>query len=158
MLRFLKTSKHAHVTEGRGGGGEWEGLRVVGGEPEPNDPNENIPDKYKYVGMFLGNLVWMFRLSLGDYDLIGEAASMTSSDNILFWIVFVLALIITQIVFLNFIIAEASASYAKVMADLNAIRRKERVSMVSEAEDMTREANKTQKDYPPYVIVRSIEV
>ena len=30
--------------------------------------------------------------------------------------------------------------------------------MVSEAEDMTREANKTQKDYPPYLIVRSIEV
>lgn len=100
----------------------------------------------------------MFRVSLGDYDLIGEAASMPPADNLLFWTVFVLSLILTQIVFLNFIIAEASASYATVMEDLNAIRRKERVSMVSEAEEMTREVNKTHKDYPPYLIVRSIEV
>jgi hypothetical protein len=91
---MLKTSKHTK-SKGKGEGGTFDGLRIAGGEPEPNNPNDNIPGKYKYVGMFIGGFVWMFRLSLGDYDLIGEAASMPDGDNMLFWVVFVLAVCIT---------------------------------------------------------------
>ena len=77
--------------------------------------------------MFLGGFIWTFRLSLGDYDLIGQAATMPFWDNALFWLVWTTAMILTQIIFLNFIIAEASASYKKVVEKLNAVKRKAKV-------------------------------
>ena len=48
----------------------------------------------------------------------------------MFWLIWVLSVTLTSIIFLNFIIAEASASYAKVIDDLEAIIAKERVSMI----------------------------
>jgi len=64
---------------------------------------------------------------------MGEVPGMPREDCIMFWIVFVLSVGLTSIVFLNFIIAEASASYSKVIDDLEAIIAKERVNMISEA-------------------------
>jgi len=108
--------------------------------------------------MFIGNFIWTFRLSLGDYDLIGEVPGMSNGDTYMFWIVWVLSVTLTSIIFLNFIIAEASASYQKVVDDMEAIIAKERVSMIKEAEEMTREVKKTEVHYPPYLIVRSSPV
>ena len=75
----------------------------------------------------------------------------------MWWIIWVLSVTLTSIIFLNFIIAEASASYTKVVDDMEAIIAKERAAMTQEAEDMTMEKNKTEVHYPPYLIVRSIE-
>jgi hypothetical protein len=93
--------------------------------------------------MFIGNYIWTFRLSLGDYDLMGEVPGMSDFDNVTFWIFWVLSVTLTSIIFLNFIIAEASASYSKVVEDKEAIIAKERVAMITEAEEMTREIKKT---------------
>lgn len=68
--------------------------------------------------MFIGNFIWTFRLSLGDYDLIGEVPGMPYADTVMFWVIWLLSVTLTSIVFLNFIIAEASASYAKVVDDM----------------------------------------
>ena len=51
---------------------------------------------------------------------------MPFADNVMFWIVWVLSVTLTSIIFLNFIIAEASASYSKVIDDMEAIIAKER--------------------------------
>ena len=107
--------------------------------------------------MFIGNFIWTFRLSLGDYDLIGEVPGMPYADCVMFWVVWLLSVTLTSIVFLNFIIAEASASYAKVVYDMEAIISKERAAMTQEAEEMTRKSSKTEVHYPPYLIVRSVE-
>ena len=63
----------------------------------------------------------------------------------------------TCIVFLNFIIAEASNSYESVKQRLNAIVHKEKGSLIAEAEEMTFEANKDEKMLPKYIIIRGIE-
>ena len=51
---------------------------------------------------------------------------MPFADNVMFWIIWVLSVTLTSIIFLNFIIAEASASYSKVIDDMEAIIAKER--------------------------------
>jgi hypothetical protein len=129
--------------ERKGGGWLW-GLRIVGGEAEVSNPNPNIPELFQFLGMFIGNFIWTFRLSLGDYDLIGEVPGMSFADNVMFWIVWVLSVTLTSIIFLNFIIAEASASYTKVVDDMEAIIAKERAAMTHESEEMTMEKNKTE--------------
>ena len=82
---------------------------------------------------------------------------MPYADTVMFWVIWLLSVSLTSIVFLNFIIAEASASYAKVTDDMQAIIAKERAAMTQQAEEMTRQSTKTEIHYPPYLIVRSVE-
>ena len=75
---------------------------------------QNSPSEYYlYVGPFWGNLIDTFKISLGDFELIGRV--QTSQDHyILFWSAWAFLVLILSIIFLNFIIAEASASYERV--------------------------------------------
>ena len=56
----------------------------------------------------------------------------------MFWLMWVVAIIITNIIFLNFIVAEVSASYSKVTETLTAVIWRERASLIHEADIMTR--------------------
>lgn len=59
------------------------------------------------------------RISLGDFAAIDHSVTIEDNTrNILFWILFSLTVLITAIIFLNFIVAEASASYEKVIQTL----------------------------------------
>lgn len=61
----------------------------------------------------------------------------------------------TCIVFLNFIVAEASASYAVVMETLDQVIQQERASLISEADGLSMKA--TLEKYPKYLITRDID-
>ena len=52
----------------------------------------------------------MFRMSLGDFDF-GESTFLDPFDNYWFWITWAISVIVTMVVFLNFIIAEVGNSY-----------------------------------------------
>ena len=85
------------------------------------DPNGNLDGEhpyevYKFVGTLVANIVETFKLSLGDYSIIGLCGYLEKEDNILFWFLWFLVLISTLIIFLNFLIAEASNSYNVVSA------------------------------------------
>ena len=119
--------------------------------------NDRIPSEYKYLGMFFGQLFSVFRLSIGDQSLIGSTTTLTEAESWLFWMLWVLAIIVTNIIFLNFVVAEASASYTKVTQTLNAVIWKERASMIHEAECMTRRKNKSKEKFPPYLVIRALD-
>jgi len=119
--------------------------------------NDLIPSEYKYLGMFFGQLCSVFRLSIGDQSLIGSTLNLTETETWLFWMLWVLAIILTNVIFLNFIVAEASASYTKVTETLNAVIWQERASMIHEAECMTRRKNKSKEKFPPYLVIRSLD-
>ena len=65
-------------------------------------------------------------------------------------------LVITNIIFLNFIIAEASASYESVKSRLDAMIFKEKAALIAEAEDMMMTFMKNDKKFPKYIIIREI--
>ena len=58
------------------------------------------------------------RIAMGDFDF-GAANFLTPAENALYWIIWLMVVVMTCIIFLNFIIAEASASYEKVAAELD---------------------------------------
>lgn len=64
----------------------------------------------------------------------------------------------TCIIFLNFIIAEASASYQKVKDQLVAMINKEKASLIAEAEGMYFESKKDNKKFPKYIVIRKAEI
>ena len=83
----------------------------------------------------------VLRISLGDFNF--EAPTLLDSfDNILFWIIWVVIVIMTCIIFLNFIIAEVSSSYESVKHDVIGLILKERASLIKESEDMMLESSK----------------
>ena len=57
-------------------------------------------------------------MSIGDNSLIEAAKKLDEQENKLFWILWLIAVVVTMVVFLNFIVAEASGSYAKVTETL----------------------------------------
>ena len=63
---------------------------------------------------------------------------------------------VTCIIFLNFIIAETSASYETVKSKLEAMIYKEKASLISEAETMVFQRFKDNKRFPKYVVIREI--
>lgn len=64
--------------------------------------------------MLLGNFVQTVRLSMGDFAAIDAADTLNVNENLLFWFIWLVTVVITCIIFLNFIVAEASAVYTKV--------------------------------------------
>ena len=94
---------------------------------------------------------------MGDFDF--EASMyLQPRENLLYWLIWVMVVVMTCIIFLNFIIAEASASYDKVKQNLSAMINKEKASLIAEAENMILDRWKSPNNFPQYIIIRSIEV
>ena len=79
---------------------------------------------------------------------------MSHQENWTFFIIWFLVVVILCIIFLNFIIAEASASYAKVVENLDALKNKEKASLISEAESMIPDRFKNPDMMPKFIIIR----
>jgi hypothetical protein len=65
-----------------------------------------------------------------------------------------MVVIITCIIFLNFIIAEASASYENVKENLDALKNKEKAALIAEAEMMMPDNRKNPSTFPPFIVIR----
>ena len=92
--------------------------------------------EYKQIGLFFGNILQTVRISMGDFAAISAADYLTPHENYLFWFIWLLTAVITCIIFLNFIVAEASASYTKVSEQLDNYIQQQRASLVAEAEGL----------------------
>lgn len=84
---------------------------------------------------------------MGDYEFDG-ANYLEDDLNRLYWFCWFLIVYITCIIFLNFIIAEASESYARVTDHLSEMIMKERASLIVEAETMLPTRMKTKEMFP----------
>lgn len=78
------------------------------------DQPENMPmEEYENIGLFFGYIFSTLRASIGDFDF--EASTyLNSQENYLYWFIWLLSIVLTCIIFLNFIIAETSASYESI--------------------------------------------
>ena len=97
------------------------------------------------------------RISLGDFDF-GASYYLTVSENWLYWITWFQVVVITCIIFLNFIIAEASASYQDVKDNLIPLINKSKASLIQEAEQMIPDKYKNDNLFPKYVIIRNVDM
>lgn len=83
---------------------------------------------------------------------------MGNFEVIMFWIIWVIIVMVTCIIFLNFIIAEVSSSYEKVKVSLNSLFLQERANLIRESEDMMFSSMKRNRGFfPKYLITREVE-
>jgi len=76
--------------------------------------SRNEAEEYKKIGYLAGNLFATFRLALGDFDFGLIDNKPLTKQHILFWVTWLIMVIFSSLIFLNFIIAEVSSSYNKV--------------------------------------------
>lgn len=69
--------------------------------------------EYRFLPIWIAQFCAVLRLSLGDFDF-SESSLLDPFENIIYWITWLFIVCLTNIVFLNFVIAEVSASYQKV--------------------------------------------
>ena len=121
------------------------------------DPGDGLPmEEYNNVGLFFGYLFYTLRIAMGDFDF-DAATYLTDEEKVIYWVICLMVVVLTCIIFLNFIIAEASASYAKVKDALVAMINKELSALIGEAEGLFPPNRKTRMLFPKYVIIREIE-
>ena len=113
--------------------------------------------EYQVIGLFMGNLIDVFRTTVGDYNCITSSVYLNTNEIIMFWLAWSMVVIVGSIIFLNFIIAEASASYEKVSVRLAEYIQKEKANLISESEGMTPNAFKSKHNFPKYIIKREID-
>ena len=122
----------------------------------------NNADEYKYIGPYFGNMMSTLRLSLGDFDfgvLTDSDSDLNESQHFLFWVIWIGIVFFSSLIFLNFIIAEVSNSYANVKEWIDALVYKERAALVLESEEiLSQNTKKTNKiKFPNLIVVREIE-
>lgn len=99
---------------------------------------KNDAKEYKNLGPFMGNIMTTLRLSLGDFDFgVLQGDKLNVRQHWLFWMIWVMMVLFSALIFLNFIIAEVSNSYQTVKVNIDALIYKERAGLVMEAEDIT---------------------
>ena len=99
-------------------------------------------------------------LYLDDYskDFAFIADNYLKLEHNLFWVAWVIMVIFSALIFLNFIIAEVSASYEKCKIKSDALIYKARAILINEAEDIMSKARRADKTkFPKYIILREME-
>ena len=105
-------------------------------ELDDKDQPEDYPDEeYQLIGLWFGYIITVLRMSLGDFDFMASEF-LGFGENIVYWFVWFAIVLTNCVIFLNFIIAEASNSYSKVMERLTANINFEKSRMIREAEGM----------------------
>ena len=100
-----------------------------------------IGTEHNTIGLHWAEMMWTLRMSMGDNTGIKvfkkPGFKLTGEENYIFWVIWILTVVVTCVIFLNFIVAEASASYSKVVECLDEVIRQEMAALISEAEKMS---------------------
>ena len=113
--------------------------------------------EYEFLWKPIGQFFTVIRISLGDFDF-GPLQHMGKFEVLVYWVVWLVIVMVTCIIFLNFIIAEVSSSYEKVKVSLNSLFLQERANLIRESEDMMFPSMKKNRAFfPKYLITREVE-
>jgi hypothetical protein len=122
------------------------------------DINSSGPGvEYQYLPVWIKQILSVLRMSLGDFDF-AESTLVSPVQNYLFWMTWLILVIITCIVFMNFIIAEVSSSYTNVQKSVMGHIQQDRAQLIQESEDMLLSKHKSDPNkFPKYLIKREID-
>ena len=93
---------------------------------------------------------------MGDFAFDG-ANYLDNPGNYMFWILWLIIIIVTNIIFLNFIIAEASNSYNEVNEYVDQVIQKQVADLTAEAEGIIPDFAKSEEKFPQYLIIRKVD-
>eukprot|EP00347_Sterkiella_histriomuscorum_P015684 403356086 len=110
-------------------------------------------EEYQGIGIF-AYIMMAFRTSSGDFN-VDSYKDQSSALVIISWVIWIIAVMLLNVMFMNFIIAVISESYEKVMQKLVAESYRVKVQMIVERElHFTEEELISEQYFPKYMILR----
>eukprot|EP00347_Sterkiella_histriomuscorum_P013895 403362947 len=110
-------------------------------------------EEYQGIGIF-AYIMMAFRTSSGDFN-VDSYKDQSSVLVVISWVIWIIAVMLLNVMFMNFIIAVISESYEKVMQKLVAESYKVKVQMIVERElHFTEEELTSEQYFPKYLILR----
>lgn len=109
---------------------------------------------YEFLNMNVANLILILRFAMADFDNIGFIETLSDNENRAFWILWVLIVILTAIIFMNFVISKATYTYDRISERLNEYILKDKTQMIGEADLMKPRFLRNYDNYPKYFIIR----
>ena len=110
--------------------------------------------EYQKIGLLVGNFFQIMRVGIGDFAILNLVGFLNVPETIIFWLVWYMAVLVSTVIFLNLIVAEASQSYSKVTETLELVIEQERAALISDSEIIAFNQTKNQNKYPKYIVVR----
>jgi hypothetical protein len=116
-------------------------------------------NEYRMIGPFFGNCMYCMRLSFGQIrTTVFAEDQMSPEDKVLFWFIFVAINVFSGLIFLTFVIARVTDSYDTVNEYIEAIKLREKCTMINLAEKVMPEFMKKNKNnFPDYIVSRERE-
>ena len=100
----------------------------------------------------------MFRISMGDFAIIDCVKFMNNrEDVIVFWIIWFLMVLVLAVIFLNFVVAEATETYNLVNESIVETIYQQKADLIADAESIMPNKFKTINHFPQYIVRRSID-
>ena len=124
-----------------------------------NNMSPDAPNfAYSKIPLFLGNVINMFRISMGDFAVIDLVKYLhVIEEVIVFWILWFLMVLALAVVFLNFVVAEASETYNKVNESIVEFIYQQKADLIADAESIMPNKLKYMNHFPQYIIKRKVE-
>ena len=94
---------------------------------------------------------------MGDFSVIQASKELDNIEGYIFWLLWLFGVVVTCVIFLNFVVAEACASYSRVVEYLDSVILQAQCELIVESEEMTMTRYKNSSKYPRYLIIRSVE-
>ena len=114
-------------------------------------------EDYKFIGMWWGETLWALRSSLGDYTIVSGSPYLESYLNYIFWMTFLILVFSSNIVMLNFIVAQVSNCYNRINEKLQQTMQAGKSDLISEADSITWRVFKNKDKLPKYLVVRQVQ-
>jgi hypothetical protein len=121
------------------------------------------PDKeYLMVDKLVAKFIVVLRVSIGDFGF-DTSTYLTELQNQLYWVTFLMMCTVSCIIYMNFIIAEVSATYQKVKDTIKFSLLQERGALINESEDLARAIFGEERVqgwthlFPRYIITRELD-
>ena len=112
----------------------------------------------RQLNMLIGNVIHMFRISMGDFAIIDLVKYMNNKEDvIIFWVIWFIMVLVLAFVFLNFVVAEASETYNIVNDSIIETIYMQKADLIADAESIMPNAVKTTNHFPKYIVRRQIE-
>lgn len=124
-----------------------------------NNLNADAPNfAYRQISIFYANIIQMFRISMGDFAIIDCIKfSDKQEDVILFWILWFLMVIVLAVIFMNFVVAEATETYNEVNESIVEFIYQQKADLIADAESIMPNRLKKVEHFPQFIVSRKIE-
>lgn len=118
-----------------------------------DDINNLSPDApnfaYRKISLFYANIIQMFRISMGDFAVIDCIKFVNKQEDVVvFWILWFIMVIILAVIFLNFVVAEATETYNQVNESIVEFIYQQKADLIADAESIMPNSVKKVEHFP----------